>query len=417
MNQILTSRCGIFATGAHLIDISKDQFLIVEDSPSQRGALHEHLKVLGAQKVMLAEDAEAGLMQLAQLDQTPLIFLDLNLPGMNGQEMMVALGLTNFKGSIIVLSACEKRVIDTSVRVARANNVQLIGALQKPYAHSDLERLIKRWRMMQDVFFHEQHDQELSAKEVREAFAQDQIACYYQPQIDLSNGELKGLECFARIILPHHADAVLPFRFLPKMTALGFMDDLLFDVLEKALTQYKASSFNEANIRLSFNVSPEQLNHLNVFRKFDDIVKKHGVAPDKIVIEITEHAPIDSPEQWQCLNTLRLKGYHCSIDDFGTGYTNLLNLKDLPFDEVKIDRSLITDIQDDMFSQTVIESVMSLAKQVGANVVAEGASTQEELTYLSSYGHILSQGFVISRPKPMADIERWAQCWERVHAP
>ena len=115
------------------------------------------------------------------------------------------------------------------------------------------------------------------------------------------------------------------------------------------------------------------------------------------------------------MNRLRIRGFDISLDDFGTGFTNIQQLKSLPFTEIKIDRSLITHVESDRFSQVLIDSLIDIAQNQQLDIVAEGIERIEELQYLDRYKHsLLMQGFLISKPKPLTDLVGWIHSWQRM---
>ena len=119
--------------------------------------------------------------------------------------------------------------------------------------------------------------------------------------------------------------------------------------------------------------------------------------------------------QLETMNRLRIRGFDISLDDFGTGFTNIQQLKSLPFTEIKIDRSLITHVESDRFSQVLIDSLIDIAQNQQLDIVAEGIERIEELQYLDRYKHsLLMQGFLISKPKPLTDLVGWIHSWQRM---
>ena len=166
------------------------------------------------------------------------------------------------------------------------------------------------------------------------------------------------------------------------------------------------------SLKLSFNMSPCQLNDLNCPNKLLLLLQKHGVLPSDVVVEITEQHALSSYTQLETLNRFRIFGFGISLDDFGTGFTNINQLKQLPFTEVKIDRSFISHIETDKFSQVVVSSLINMTNQEQLQLVAEGVERPEELAYLKHYQTDLTiQGFLFSCPKAKAEFISWAQHW------
>ena len=142
--------------------------------------------------------------------------------------------------------------------------------------------------------------------------------------------------------------------------------------------------------------------------------KCKGVDKSQVILEITEEFALKSTEQLESLNRFRIRGFGLSLDDFGTGFTNLQQLRSLPFTEVKIDRSLITDIHCDQFNQVVVNSLADISSRLNVTLIAEGMETIEDLNYLeSNYKKMHIQGFLICTPRPIDNLLRWYHSWTK----
>ncbi len=164
--------------------------------------------------------------------------------------------------------------------------------------------------------------------------------------------------------------------------------------------------------KLAFNLSPCQLEDLSCPDKLALILKLNDLTPSEIILEITEQHALCSSAQLETLNRLRIRGFDISLDDYGIGFTNVNQLKTLPFSEVKIDRTLISHIETDQFSQVITSSLVNIAIQEGITIVAEGIERIEELEYLDRFKEfILMQGFLICKPKSRSEFTVWAKSW------
>ncbi len=145
------------------------------------------------------------------------------------------------------------------------------------------------------------------------------------------------------------------------------------------------------------------------------LASQHDISPSQIVIEVTEEWALQSSNQLETLNRLRMKGYGVSMDDFGTGFTNVTQLKSLPFSEIKIDRSFITNIHQDYFSQVIVNTLIDITKKYDCELVAEGVECHEEYQYLKSLNaKMIFQGYLISKPKPKDELIRWFHNWKKM---
>jgi len=171
----------------------------------------------------------------------------------------------------------------------------------------------------------------------------------------------------------------------------------------------------ESDLTLAFNLSPIQLDDLDTPKRLDALFSEHDIQPSQIVIEVTEEWALQSSNQLETLNRLRMKGYGVSMDDFGTGFTNVTQLKHLPFSEIKIDRSFITNIHQDYFSQVIVKTLIDITKEYHYDLVAEGIESHEEYQYLKDLNaNMVFQGYLISKPKPKDELIRWFHNWKKM---
>ena len=191
---------------------------------------------------------------------------------------------------------------------------------------------------------------------------------------------------------------------------------LTFQLLPKAIKDFKEMREHFGNsLTLAFNLSPVQLDDLETPKKLDALFLEHDIDHEQVVIEVTEECALQTANQLETLNRLRMKGYGVSLDDFGTGFTNVTQLKNLPFSEIKIDRSFITDIHQDYFSQVIVNTLVEITQKYDYVLVAEGIESHDEYEYLKKLNtRMLFQGYLISKPKPKNELIRWFNNWEKM---
>jgi diguanylate cyclase (GGDEF)-like protein len=240
---------------------------------------------------------------------------------------------------------------------------------------------------------------------LRLAIRDKRVSCAYQPKIDILTESVSGVEVLLRWI---DEDGVLqpPGDFIALAIELGLMDDLTFLVLDKTIQSI--DRINEAfgeNTSISLNVASKQAGDLLFMRKLLDAITATGFA-NRFILEITEEAFVSkSSFQRAILPLIREIGARVSIDDFGVGYSSLSALADITADEVKIDRSFITNLHQRPRSQNILKAVEALSRSLGMNVVVEGLETFEELAYLracTSIRHV--QGYYFSKPIPLEEL-------------
>jgi diguanylate cyclase (GGDEF)-like protein len=234
---------------------------------------------------------------------------------------------------------------------------------------------------------------------LRLAIRDRRVSCAYQPKVDIVSDSISGVEVLLRWV---DEDGVIqpPGEFIALALELGLMDDLTFLVLDK--TVGSIDRINEAfgeHTSISLNVAAKQAGDLKFMRTLLDAIAATGFA-SRFILEITEEAFVSkSSFQRSILPLIREIGARVSIDDFGVGYSSLSALADITADEVKIDRSFITNLHQRPRSQNILKAVEALSRSLGMNVVVEGLETFEELAYLracTSIRHV--QGFYFSKP-------------------
>jgi len=343
-----------------------------------------------------------------------LLFIDLNMPEMDGMELIRHLGGQGFSGSIVIISGMEIRVINLASEVARQNKVHLLGSIVKPIKVDELQHILTKFLYLNDQLNTIQIP--LSKEELELAISEQRILPYYQPKIDSNTNEVHSIEVLARIDNPGQGDSILPIRFIKCAEENDLIDELTFQLLTKSIKDYKEikKSLGDSLV-LAFNLSPIQLNDLEIPNKLDALFNLYDISPKQIVIEVTEEWALQSTNQLETLNRLRMKGYGVSLDDFGTGFTNVTQLKSLPFSEIKIDRSFITDIHHDYFSQVIVNTLIDITQKYDYELVAEGVESHDEYEYLKSLNsRMLLQGYLISKPKPKDELIRWFHNWKNM---
>lgn len=253
---------------------------------------------------------------------------------------------------------------------------------------------------------------------LRLAIRDRRVSCAYQPKIDIHNGQVSGVEVLLRWI---DEDGVIqpPGGFIALAIELGLMDDLAFLVLDKTVESIDriSEAFGPA-ATISFNVAAKQAGDIRFMRMLLDRIAATGFA-SRFILEITEEAFVSkSSFQSSILPLIRETGAKVSIDDFGVGYSSLAALADITADEVKIDRSFITNLHQRPRSQNILKAVEALSRSLGMNVIVEGIETFEELAYLRACTSIrYAQGYYFSKPILLEDLNSKVSYETRSPAP
>ena len=244
--------------------------------------------------------------------------------------------------------------------------------------------------------------------ELRQALQERQFELFFQPRMSLLESHLSGAEALIRWRHPSRG-LVMPGHFIPLMEEIGLIVPLGNLVIE--LVAQQAARWQQrfgAEFRLSFNISPMQFAATDLVAEIDRAVARAGASHHSLEAEITESAMLAEPEKViAALEAFRSRGMRLALDDFGTGYSSLSYLRRLPLDVLKIDRSFVSEIGVSRHSNSLINAIVSMAAALGLTCVAEGLETEDQLAFLSANRCQEVQGYLIARPMPAADFERW----------
>jgi EAL domain-containing protein (putative c-di-GMP-specific phosphodiesterase class I) len=198
-------------------------------------------------------------------------------------------------------------------------------------------------------------------------------------------------------------------QFIPLAEETGLIVPIGQWVLETACAQIKAWARNEAtrHLDLAINVSPRQFRQAGFVDQVRSVLERTGADPMRLKLELTESVVLDNVATTiDKMHALKAMGVGFSMDDFGTGYSSLTYLKRLPLDVLKIDRAFVRDIATDNNDAVIVQTILGMAKHLGIGVIAEGVETAEQLEFLKLHGCRHFQGYLFSRPLPLAEFER-----------
>jgi diguanylate cyclase (GGDEF)-like protein len=240
--------------------------------------------------------------------------------------------------------------------------------------------------------------------QVRAALARHEFVLHYQPQVDLRSGQITGVEALVRWEHPVHG-MLAPPRFIPLIEQTALIGPLTLQLIDQAARQMVAWRRLGISLQMSVNLSARNLLDADLPRQVVEILNRHEIAPDRLVLEITESAAMVDPHRAVAvLATLRAHGIGVSVDDFGTGNASIEYLATLPATEIKIDRSFVTDMLEDPRAEAIVRSTIDLARNLDLTVVAEGIETEPVMSHLAALGCQTGQGYFIARPQPVEDL-------------
>lgn len=389
------------------------KILIIDDEPFVLKLLQRQLLSLTDAEVVPCDSAHAALAELeADAAQIFLIFCDLQMPEMDGIEFVRQLVAISYDKGLVLVSGEDTRILQTAERLALAHKLQLLGAIHKPATPEQLRQMLEHAGNLCALAPLRATQKTYGAVELRQAISAGQLENYYQPKVELATGKVVGVETLVRWRHPDDG-LVFPDQFISLAEEHGLIDDLTRVVLTAALAQTRHWLDAGLDLKVAVNVSMDNLSDL----EFPDLIARTaemaGVPLTNLILEITESRLMKDPRAvLDIIIRLRLKRIRLSIDDFGTGHSSLAQLRDLPFEELKIDRSFVHGACRNDALRAILEASLGMARQLGMKTVAEGPEDREDWDFLKAAGCDLAQGYFIAKPMPASELLSWISAWE-----
>jgi EAL domain-containing protein (putative c-di-GMP-specific phosphodiesterase class I)/DNA-binding NarL/FixJ family response regulator len=385
------------------------RFLVVDDDADQRYLLAHTLERMGMAAVADVASGGAALDVLERTDtHVDIVITDLQMPGVDGMELIRHIGERSLPVSVILVSALDGVLLGSAATMTQAYGVRIIGAIEKPVTQEKLFAVLRGYQPVpsaaeapSDRTFEPRPD------EVLAAIAAGQFEPFFQPKVELATGRVTGAEALAR--WRHPAYGILgPETFLPPLTLAGYLDDLSWIML--ATSALEAGRWRDAGLHLcvSVNVSSTSLADPGYADAVTQIVVGQGLEPSEMILEVTETEAIRNvATALENLTRLRMKGFRLAIDDYGVGYSSMQELSRMPFNELKIDRSFVAAAVASEKNRMMIGHTVDVAHLLGLKTVAEGVQSRAERDLLASLGCDMIQGYFIAEPMDGPEFLRW----------
>lgn len=393
------------------------RILLLDDDPFALGTLQRTLNVLGFGAVEALTSPEAALLRLAvRLPAIDVVICDLRMPGLDGIDFLRGVANTGFQGGVVLLSGAGMHLLQSVRRLFEGACWHVLGVLSKPASRADLRRLLDSAgspAVAQQragaglaplpVPFNE--------AELRHAHAAEQWVLHYQPKVEIDTRKPVGVEALLRWRHPR-LGLVAPHRFIAIAEDCGLITDLSDWVLSESFAQQVRWREQGVRLRVSINLSMLSLERSGFDRHVTALAVRAGVRPQDVVLEVTE-SRVMRPGliALESLVRLRMAGFGLAIDDFGTGHSSLVQLRDVPFTELKIDRSFVRDARRNVVVRPILEGSIIIARRLGMQSVAEGVEDDDDWQLLQELGCDHAQGWLVGRPMAAAQLPVWLRTW------
>jgi len=384
--------------------------LIVDDSVVQRNHCAELCRALGVGRVLEAKDGLEALELLKGLPHPPdLLIVDLEMPAMDGPELIGRLRERKVNIPILVVSARERAILNSMRDFGQALGMLIVGTLQKPLTAALLGPLLKpraparRPRSAEPL--------PIDAQALRSALQRGEIAAHFEPQIDVRTGEVRGIEALARW---HHQTCgwVPPSEFIPLAERHALIHELTLQVMRQAMLQAAVWNRMGYPLSISINLSPTLLGRPGLLDDITGLQEAQGLVPGRVTLEVTETALLgDLAAALGFFTRLRLRGFGLSLDDFGTGFSSMEQLARIPFTELKIDRVFVHRAHEREKPRVLLSSALQMAGELGLTSVAEGVEHPEEWCLLEDFGCARAQGWLFTKALPALEFTQWLDAY------
>jgi EAL domain-containing protein (putative c-di-GMP-specific phosphodiesterase class I)/AmiR/NasT family two-component response regulator len=387
------------------------EIVLLDDDTVMLALLKWMLAELGYRRVHAFSSAVAVLEAIDRRTCVPkLIVFDLGMPGIDGIELISHLVGRDYAGSVAVVSGADSSVLRAAQSLARAHRIAVLGAIPKPASRDSLAALLDTWEPVASRRT-KRTGTAYGFDEVRRAIVNHELVNHYQPKVDVATGRLVGVEALVRWQHPEDG-MVFPDAFVGVAEDHGLIDRLTTLVLQAAVGQARRWRDDGLDLEVAINVSMDNLTSAD----FPDVVAREaaaaGIAPADLRLEVTESRLMhDLRVPLQVLARLRLKGFGLAIDDFGTGHSSLAQLRDFPFNEIKIDRGFVHGACANPTLRAIYDASLNLGLRLGMKVVAEGVEDWDDWNFLRETGCTLAQGYFVAKPMPAQGLPAWSADW------
>lgn len=390
--------------------VALNSALVVDDDMVVLHQVKAMLHTLGVGEVLTAiNGVEATQLLATRGGEIELLVCDLSMPEMDGVELIRGFGKTGFKGSLILISGADEKIINTVNKLAVLQGVRVLGQIQKPVSAEQLTLLLAHSADLPAKQLQAANGTVVTREALSAAMANNEFCVWFQPKVEATSLRVVGTEALARWQMPS-GKFIPPDSFITVAEREGVIGELSKLLVSLALSEAAKLFASGFPLKVAINLSGSWLNDLSLPDFIFAKTRSSGLRAEDVILEVTETGVMeDLTTALDVLSRLRLKGFGLSIDDFGIGYSSFEQLGRIPFTEMKLDRSFVSKGVVDSAARAILESSMDMAHKLNLSTVAEGVETDLDLKLMRSLGCDLVQGYFIAKPMPVKDLLVWLE--------
>ncbi|WP_206486237.1 EAL domain-containing response regulator [Thalassotalea sp. G2M2-11] len=385
--------------------------LLIDDSQSILDFVSSVLEQnYGIDNIYQATTATEAIQVMRRTKNFNLVFVDLNMPNMDGIQLLEQIHDLNFQGYIAIMSGIAIRIISSVESLAKQYKLNYIGTLIKPLHESDFEKIFNRIGKSRPKSI---ESQSLKTYEIVRAVKNNDLKVLYQPQVSLSDRKFLGVEALCRLNHPR-LGMVAPNRFIDKAEESELIFHITIAVFKRALADWQKWKKLGLDITLSVNVSPMNMQQPEFADNILTLLAQSNMPANKLCLEVTEHILADDHlQELSNISRLSMHGIKIALDDFGKEHATIDRLRSLPLNYVKLDKSYFIEQSDTGHQVDLLKTSMALAERLHIATCAEGIETKEAMALAAELNCDIAQGYFISYPLPAPQILAWAHEWEK----
>lgn len=351
-----------------------------------------------------------GFKRVLRQHTPDVIALDLQMPELDGVEVLRMLGDESCEAGIFLVSGMDDRTLSAAEKFGTSIGLRMLGTLQKPFSP---EELLHRLRAAKSL------GQALTAVDLDCAIHNGELVIYYQPTLRRFADNTWDIDTVEALVRWEHPErgVLTPESFLRLGETSGLVRQMTDVVLQRSLEQLRAWKARGLDFGLRVNIPALLISDVDFPDRLETLLAEHNIDPSLLTLEVTETATLEKhPDTIDILTRLRVKEVNLALDDFGVGYSSLTQLFQLPFNEMKVDTELGKQIPHSAEVRAIVETLIDLAHKLNLKACIEGIESEEALDFVASVGCDSAQGYLISVPIPASDVESVVSKWSQKHA-